>query len=75
MAAAQLYAAAKVAVPEIPEAISRGDFTPLMAWLGEQVHGLGSLYTTDDLIERATGRPLDPKVFQAHLEARYLGEG
>ncbi len=44
-----------------------------MAWLGEAVHGLGSLHTTDDLIERATGRPLDPKVFQAHLEARYLG--
>ena len=23
----------------------------------------------------ATGRPLDPKIFQAHLEARYLAEG
>ncbi len=75
MAAAQLFAAAKAAVPEIPEAISRGDFGPLMAWLGEAVHALGSLHGTDDLIERATGRPLDPKIFQAHLEARYLGEG
>ncbi|MEE9534335.1 MAG: carboxypeptidase M32, partial [Acidimicrobiia bacterium] len=75
MTAAQLFAAAKAAVPEIPEAISRGDFTPLMTWLGEHVHALGSLYTTDELIERATGRPLDPKIFQAHLEARYLGEG
>ena len=72
MAAAQLFAAAKAAVPEIPEAISRGDFGPLMAWLGEHVHGLGSLYGTDDLIERATGRPLDPKVFEAHLTTRYL---
>ena len=74
MAAAQLFAAAKAAVPEIPEAISRGDFTPLMAWLGEHVHALGSLHGTDDLIERATGKPLDPKVFEAHLKARYLGD-
>ena len=74
MAAAQLFAAAETAVPEIPEAISRGDFGPLMAWLGEHVHGLGSLYGTDELIERATGRPLDPKVFEAHLKARYLGD-
>ncbi|MCH7779067.1 MAG: carboxypeptidase M32, partial [Gemmatimonadetes bacterium] len=68
------FAAAETAVPEIPEAISRGDFGPLMAWLGEHVHGLGSLYGTDELIERATGRPLDPKIFEAHLKARYLGE-
>jgi carboxypeptidase Taq len=73
MAAAQIFAAAKAARPEIPEAIGRGDFTPLMAWLGEHVHGQGSLYGTDDLIEQATGKPLDPKVFEAHLEARYLG--
>ena len=75
MAAAQIFAAATAAVPEIPEAIGRGDFAPLMAWLGENVHGLGSLHTTDGLLEHATGNPLDPKVFEAHLKARYLGEG
>ncbi len=52
-----------------------GDFAPLMASLGEHGHGLGSRYTTDALIEHATGKPLDPKVFEAHLKARYLGEG
>jgi len=72
MAAAQLFAAAKAAVPEIPAAIGRGDFAPLMGWLREHVHALGSFYTTDDLLEHATGRPLDPKVFEAHLSARYL---
>ena len=73
MAAAQLFAAAKAAVPEIPEAIGKGDFAPLMAWLGDHVHALGSFHTTDDLIAHATGKPLDPKVFEAHLTARYLG--
>ena len=74
MAAAQIFAAAKEAVPEIPGAIGRGDFAPLMAWLGEKVHGLGALHTPDALIEHATGKPLDPKVFKTHLKARYLGE-
>lgn len=73
MAAAQLFAAAKEAAPEIPEAIGRGDFTPLLGWLREKVHGQGCFHTTDDLIEQATGKPLDPKVFEAHLKARYLG--
>ena len=73
MAAAQLFAAAKAAVPEIPAAIGRGDFAPLMAWLRENVHAHGALYTTDELLERATGTPLDPAVFKAHLSARYLG--
>ncbi len=73
MAAAQVFAAARDAVPEIPEAIGRGDFAPLMAWLRENVHSKGALYTTDDLLKQATGKPLDPKVFEAHLTARYLG--
>ena len=73
MAAAQLFAAARAAVPEIPAAIGRGDFAPLMAWLKESVHAQGARYTTDALLERATGKPLDPEVFKAHLSARYLG--
>jgi carboxypeptidase Taq len=73
MTAAQLYAAALAAVPDIPAAIGRGDFAPLMTWLRENVHAQGSLLTTDELLTAATGRPLDPEVFKAHLEARYLG--
>ncbi|MFQ5774717.1 MAG: carboxypeptidase M32 [Kiloniellaceae bacterium] len=73
MAAAQLFAAAKAAVPEIPQALGQGDFAPLMGWLRAHVHQKGCFYTTDDLIEHATGKPLDPKVFEAHLTARYLG--
>ena len=72
MSAAQLYAAAVAAVPEIPEAIGRGDFAPLLGWLREKVHSQGSLLSTDELLTAATGRPLDPEVFKAHLRARYL---
>ncbi len=73
MTAAQLYDAAKRARPEIPSSIGRGDFAPLLAWLSEQVHGQASRWSSTELIERATGRPLDPAIFKAHLERRYLG--
>lgn len=72
IAAAQLFAAAKVAVPEIPAAIGRGDFAPLIGWLRENVHSKASLMSTDALLAQATGRPLDPAIFKAHLRARYL---
>ncbi|MPT22264.1 MAG: carboxypeptidase M32, partial [Starkeya sp.] len=53
-------------------AIGRGDFAPLVGWLRTHVHGLGSLLATDELLTRATGRPLDAGVFKAHLARRYL---
>jgi Zn-dependent M32 family carboxypeptidase len=33
---------------------------------------MGSLFEFDELLSRATGKPLDPSDFQAHLAARYL---
>jgi len=74
MTAAQLFDAARRADPDLLPAIGRGDFKPLLGWLREAVHGKGCLLATRDLITQATGRPLDPKVFEAHLRARYLGE-
>ncbi len=74
MTAAQLFGAGVRAVPEIPGALARGDFAPLMGWLRAEVHGRGSLMTGEELLTRATGRPLDPEVFKQHLRARYLAE-
>ncbi len=72
MTAAQLFDAARLARPEIPAFLGRGDFSPLMAWLRENVHGKGSLLTARELLIAATGRPLDPEIFLRHLRTRYL---
>jgi carboxypeptidase Taq len=72
MTAAQLFAAAVDAVPEIPEALARGEFAPLLAWLRENVHERGSLLTAPQLVTEATGAPLAATPFKAHLKARYL---
>ncbi len=72
MTAAQLFAAAKMARPEIPEALGQGNFAPLMGWLAEHVHAQASSAGFEQILEKATGAPLNPKIFEAHLKARYL---
>ncbi len=72
IAAAQIYQAACRAVPGIPAAIAGGDFASLLVWLRTHVHSLASRFSTPELLTRATGRPLDPAAFEAHLERRYL---
>lgn len=72
MAAAQLMTAARAARPDIDEAMARGDLSPLVGWMRTHVHGKGSLLGFNDLLREATGKPLDPADFEAHLTARYL---
>ncbi len=72
MAAAQLMAAARRGVPGLDAALGHGDFAPLIGWLRANVHGMGSLLGFNDLLRAATGKPLDPADFEAHLTARYL---
>jgi carboxypeptidase Taq len=72
MTAAQLVDAAKRADPGILPGIARGDFAPLLGWLRANVHGKGSRYSTAEIITQATGRPLDARTYERHLETRYL---
>jgi carboxypeptidase Taq len=72
MTAAQLFDAATRAEPTILPSIARGEFAPLTAWLRQNVHAKGSRYSTAEIITQATGRPLDAKAFERHLQTRYL---
>jgi carboxypeptidase Taq len=72
MAAAQLMATARRSVPGLDEALGRGDLRPLIGWLRAKVHGVGNMLGFNDLLRAATGKPLDPGDFEAHLTARYL---
>ena len=72
--AAQLFDAANRADPSILPSLARGEFAPLLAWLRKNVHGKGSLRSTAELVEEATGRKLDTTTYKRHLEARYLVE-
>ncbi len=72
MAAAQIFKAAIGENPMILTSIATGQFNPLMAWLLSNIHEHGCLFSTQDLLVRATGRKLDPGAFKSHLHERYL---
>jgi carboxypeptidase Taq len=72
MAAAQLMAAARAALPDLDRALAQGDLSPLVGWLRTNVHAHGSRLGFNDLLQAATGRKLDPADFEAHLRTRYL---
>ncbi len=72
MAAAQLMAAARRALPALDAAFARGDLSPLVGWLRTHVHAHGATLGFNELLRAATGKPLDPADFTAHLTARYL---
>jgi carboxypeptidase Taq len=71
--AAQWFGAIRRSHGDLDDRIAAGDFAPVFEWLKEHVWLPASRYPTAELVERATGRPLDPRWFRAHLEARYLG--
>ena len=72
MTAAQLMQAAQAQMGDLDEAFSRGDLSPLLAWLRLHVHSVGSRLDLNTILEDATGRRLDPLAFQRHLRRRYL---
>jgi len=73
MAAAQLMAAARRAMPDLDEALARGELSKLRSWLTEHVHKHGARIGFNELLANATGEALNPAAFEAHLTARYLG--
>jgi carboxypeptidase Taq len=75
IAAAQLFASARRAHPSIPSELANGELTSLRAYAHEHVHQHGGRYDTNGILERATGRGLDPDALLAHLRRRYLDDG
>ena len=72
LAAAQIFFTAKNDEPGIEDDLAQGEFLHLNGWLRERIHSKASLYSTPELIKRATGRPLGTAAFKAHLQQRYL---
>jgi carboxypeptidase Taq len=71
MMAAQQWAALTEAHPQADDDLARGDFTAINGWRRDTIWSQGSRWSTPQLMERATGRPLDAGYFIAHLRARY----
>ena len=73
MYAAQWFAAMRRAMPDLDARIARGELTAVFDWLQHNIWSQASRWSTDELAVRASGEPLNPAHFRAHLQARYLG--
>ena len=68
---AQFFEAATKAHPEIPEMMGRGDFEALLGWMRANVYRHGRRYYPDELVEMATGHPLDTKPYLRYLKSKF----
>ncbi|WP_299265319.1 carboxypeptidase M32 [Halorientalis sp.] len=69
--AAQLFAAAEDELGDLDDDVRNGEFGGLHDWLTENVHRHGCRYTTDDLIEEATGEPLTADHFLDYARGKF----
>jgi carboxypeptidase Taq len=74
LSAAQLFDAARKSDGAIDNSIAKGDFAPLLSWLGANVHSKASLLSTQEIMIKASGKPLDADAFIAHLKRRYFDD-
>jgi carboxypeptidase Taq len=73
MYAAQWFATMRRQIPDLDQRIAVGDLAAVFDWLRDNIWLQASRWTTDELARRASGEPLNPAHFKAHLERRYLG--
>ena len=69
--AAQLYAAAEADIDGLASKVRAGEFGPLREWLTDNVHAHGQRYTTDALVEEATGEPFTADHFLEYAESKF----
>lgn len=68
--AACLFAAARLALPDLGAALAAGDWTGLTAWLDSNVYAKGRMLAPRDLVAKATGKPVSAEPLIAHLRAK-----
>jgi carboxypeptidase Taq len=68
---AQFFAEALQAHLEIPVEMRAGRFDTLRGWLTQNVYRHGSKFTANEVIERATGKPLTIEPYTQYLRTKY----
>ncbi len=68
---AQLMEKARVDIPDLGPQIESGQFSELLAWLRQNVHRHGRKFTPNELLERATGRPLTAGPWIAYVQEKF----
>lgn len=70
--AAQQWSALEKTIPDAREQMRQGKFDAINGWRRDNIWSQASRWSTPELLERATGEPLNPQHFMDHLKRRYL---
>lgn len=70
--AAQFFAAAKKAIPDLPAHIRRGELRPLLDWLRANIHQHGQRYRAGELVQRVTGQALSIEPFLEYIRGKFF---
>jgi carboxypeptidase Taq len=68
--AAQLWERARRDLPDLDAALAEGDGSALRAWLGSHVHRYGRTHRPRELVQRATGGPIQVQPFLDYLNGK-----
>ncbi len=68
---AQFFEAATLAHPEILDEMRQGKFDTLQTWLRTNLYQHGRKFTADELVQKATGKPLTIEPYIRYLRTKY----
>jgi carboxypeptidase Taq len=67
----QIWEAAMRDLPDLEEQVGRGEFAPLRDWLGTHIHELGSKFSPQETLRRATGSTIQAQPYLDYLRGTY----
>jgi carboxypeptidase Taq len=68
---AQLMEKVRADIPDLDTQLEAGQFAPLLGWLRKNVHRHGRKFTPNELLERATGRPLTAAPWITYVRQKF----
>ena len=68
---AQLMDKIRADIPDLDAQVERGEFAALLRWLRTNVYRHGRKFTPNELVERATGKPMTPGPWIAYVRKKF----
>jgi carboxypeptidase Taq len=70
LVAGQLWERAQRDIPELDDRLAAGQLGDLREWLREHIHRFGSKFSTNELLERVVGAPIEVGPFVSYLKRK-----
>jgi carboxypeptidase Taq len=68
---AQLMEKIRADIPDLDSQIAEGQFGALLGWLRMNLHRHGRKFTPNELMDRATGKPLSAKPWVDYVRKKF----